>query len=379
MSKQPKPILVLRVALQVEAFFHNISARFKKPLDAGQPLHVIAYYGFGNSTHAQLSGRVLLRNQRTLRATARRCDNYRNNYAHFNTDELAGITINGRSGDCQSSTVSDDEGYFTLTFDTADIALSQQHRVAAKHCIATIPVKLTLPGHPNVHMDGEPAIMMPTDNARFGVISDVDDTLIITNATSLFRMLKLTLLGTVESREVCPGIAKFYAALHDQANPFFYVSSSPWNLYSFLNDFMRHHGIVHGPIMLRDFGLDETKFIAGSHTDHKLVQIRRILDCYPILSFILSGDSGQDDPQIYAQIAQEYPGRIKAIYIRDVGSEASRINVRVLAEQLAQQQIDLLLITNTLEAATHAAEQGFISDEALQDLSIIENIHSCAV
>ena len=373
MANRPTTSLALRIALLVEGFFHKLTALFKKPLDADQPLNIIAYYGFGNSTRAQLSGRILLKKERTVRTTTGRRANLRNNFAHFNTDEIGGIHISGQFGGCNAAAVSDDEGYFTLTFNSSCTANGPNQFTTASSGVLSHYIELTLPDFPNVHIEGDPTIMLPARSACFGIISDVDDTLMVTRATSVFQILKLTLLESAESRVAFSGVAEFYAALHNQTNPFFYVSSSPWNLYSFLTEFMHQRGIVPGPIMLRDFGLDETKFIAGSHTDHKLVHIRRVLDCYPDLSFILFGDSGQDDPQIYTQIAQEYPSRIKAIYIRDVGRETSRSKIQALADHLAMQQIDMLLVANTLEAAVHSADRGFISVDALSKLRHIEN------
>jgi len=369
------PNIALRLALRFESLLDGCFARFKKPLSADQPLHVIAFLGFGNSKQATLSGRVLLQKKRSTGAYKGRYQNLRNNYAHFNTDEVQGITIHGRLAECLAVAVSDEEGYFSLSFDTTQVSLNQ-HLLPPKSKDLTIipsyPVELSVPGFPNVYIEGMPSIMVPTDTARFGIISDVDDTLLITKATSLLRMLKLTLFGSAESREAYAGIAVFYAALHNKINPIFYVSSSPWNLYIFLMEFMQHHDFTAGPIMLRDFGLDESKFIAGSHKDHKLAQIQRVLECYPELSFILSGDNGQDDAEIYAHIAQQYPERIKAIYIRDVGEEAARLKVHKLAKQMALLNVDMLLMENTLQAATHAANKGFVNADVLKKLKTIE-------
>ena len=58
---------------------------------------------------------------------------------------------------------------------------------------------------------------------------------------------------------------------------------------------------------------------ARSH-EHKLGPIRRILETYPALSFVLLGDSGQQDPELYLRVLREHPGRICAIYIRDVSA-----------------------------------------------------------
>ncbi|MFK7855491.1 MAG: App1 family protein [Granulosicoccus sp.] len=376
MATHRPPNIVLRLALRIESLLDDCFALFKKPLGADQPLHIIAFLGFGNSKQATLSGRVLLRKKRSTGSSNSRYRNLRNNYAHFNTDEVKGVTVQGRLGESLAAAESDEEGYFSLSFDTTHVLLNMQQALIKNNDLTVIPsypVELSVPGFPDVSIEGIPEIIVPTDKAQFGIISDVDDTLLITKATSLLSMLKLTLFGSAQSRQAYPGIADLYAALHNKINPIFYVSSSPWNLYIFLMEFMQHHGFKAGPIMLRDFGLDESKFIAGSHKDHKLAQIQRVLECYPELSFILSGDSGQDDAEIYTHIAQQYPGRIKTIYIRDVGQATARLKVQKLAEQMASQNIDMLLIDNTLQAATHAAQKGFINAEVLEKVKTLEN------
>jgi phosphatidate phosphatase APP1 len=102
----------------------------------------------------------------------------------------------------------------------------------------------------------------PPPSAQFGVISDIDDTVIRTDATRLLRMLKRTLLENARTRLPFEGVAEFYSGLHARRtvralNPVFYVSSSPWNLYAVLTDFLEHQGIPLGPLMLRDWGISE--------------------------------------------------------------------------------------------------------------------------
>lgn len=375
MATHHPPNILLRLALHIESLLDTCIARFKKPLSSDQPLQLIAFLGFGNPKQGTLNGRVLLRKKRLPGSRQGRYRNLRENYAHFNTDEVSGVTIQGRLGECLSVAVSDEEGYFSLSFDMTQAPLNQHLLPTESEDLPALPrypVELSVPDFTHVYIEGIPEIMVPANTAHFGIISDVDDTLLITKATSLLRMLKLTLFGSAQSREAYAGMAVFYAALHNKINPIFYVSSSPWNLYIFLMEFMQHKGFTTGPIMLRDFGLDESKFIAGPHKDHKLVQIQRVLECYPDLSFILSGDSGQDDALIYAHIAQQYPGRIKAIYIRDLGEEAARIKVQKQAEQMAMLNVDMLLIDNALQAATHAVKKGFVTTEVLEKLKTKE-------
>src|SRR5690606_31256459 len=135
-------------------------------------------------------------------------------------------------------------------------------------------------------------IYVSSDNVRFGIISDIDDTIVPTGTARLWEMIKTTLFGNAHSRIPFPGVSAFYQALGKgpsgiENNPFFYVSSSPWNLYDFLMEFLEIHGIPHGPLMLRDIGLSREHLISGSHSEHKITQIKRILGITGNIPFIL--------------------------------------------------------------------------------------------
>ncbi|NND91741.1 MAG: DUF2183 domain-containing protein [Granulosicoccus sp.] len=356
-----------RLGMRTENALEAVAALTRQRLHPEVPLHIIAYRGFGarasSGWQGSLGGRVLKYRKHRQTHASELWRNLRASYARFDTREVAGVLVRGRVGDDTAEAITDEEGYFTLSFESMD-----QPPGAAE-----LEVHITLPDFTGYRLDGDAMIVVPGSHARFGIISDIDDTLLVTRATSLLRMMRLTLLESSATRLAFDGVAEFYRALHDGRNPFFYVSSSPWNLYEFLTDFMRLNDIVPGPLMLRDFGIDESKFIAGSHREHKVAQIRAVMDQYPALPFILSGDSGQHDPEIYATICAEYPGRIQAIYIRDVSDHWRRQSVQSLITQLKQQNVDMLLLPDTIAAAQHAAAHGFI--EQMSAESVIASVH----
>ncbi|ASJ71874.1 App1 family protein [Granulosicoccus antarcticus] len=348
-----------RLGMGTENVLDVVRSRAREKLHPEVHLHVIAYRGLATRLsggwQGSINGRVLRYKQPSLPGISTLWNNLQASYARFATDELEGVTVRGRVGAEQVESITDEEGYFRLDF---NIRTSDEPG-------NTIPVELTLPGFTTIQIDGDPVINLPDPAARFAVISDIDDTLLVTNATSLRRMMRLTLLESATTRLAFDGVADFYQALHGTVNPFFYVSSSPWNLYEFLTDFMRLNHIVAGPMMLRDLGIDETKFIAGPHKEHKLEQIRAIIDLYPTLSFILCGDSGQDDPEIYTTIAEEYPDQIKTIYIRDVSDQWRSSAIQLLIQRLKEMDIDMLLTPDTQAAATHAIAQNYINKDSL--------------
>ena len=202
--------------------------------------------------------------------------------------------------------------------------------------------------------------LVPSPRARFGVISDIDDTVVYSNVTRKLRMVLMLALSNARTRKPFAGVAAFYRALHARVNPFFYVSKSPWNLYAPLLEYFAHQDLPAGPLILRDFGWRMPK-------QHKETAIADILATYPKLPFVLIGDSGEHDPEIYAGIVHRFPSRIRAIYIRLVKPDAKRIRaVEKLVAEVARTGCQLVLAPSTEIAAAHAAAERLITVEDLK-------------
>jgi phosphatidate phosphatase APP1 len=217
-------------------------------------------------------------------------------------------------------------------------------------------------------------VLIPPDRAKFGVISDIDDTVVVTHAPNFLKMARMVFLNNARTRLPFPGVAAFYQALHrgrsgDERNPLFFVSSSAWNLYDLLVDFMALNEIPPAPLLLTDYGANESGFLFSGHSTHKLEQIGRILQTYPRLPFILVGDSGQRDPEIYQQVVNDYPGRVLAVYIRDVSQGRRTAEIELIRAALSAPgeagPVEMLLVADTPAAAHHAAGRGFIDPAAL--------------
>ena len=217
------------------------------------------------------------------------------------------------------------------------------------------------------------AVLVPDPRAEFGVISDVDDTVLHTGLTERAGMLRTTLLHNASTRLPFAGVAAFYRALHEGSGavtrPIFYVSGSPWNLYDMIEKFLVAQGIPPGPLFLKDWGIDEHKFIREDTKRYKGERIDMLLRTYPDLDFVLIGDSGQEDPEIYADVIERWPKRINAVYIRDVTRDPLRDSaVRELFETLAHHDVPAVPGDTTLAAADHAASRGFIESDRLDEI-----------
>ncbi|WP_268036376.1 phosphatase domain-containing protein [Algoriphagus sp. PAP.12] len=164
--------------------------------------------------------------------------------------------------------------------------------------------------------------------ASHGLISDIDDTILISHATEVGKKFWLSISKNAYTRRPFPGVSEFYHRLKvDGGNEVFYVSSSDWSLFDLIQDFLKYRNIPIGPILLKDKHINLKniwKSGGGSH-HHKSEKIRFLLDFFPEMKFILIGDSGQHDPEIYSEIKQEFSQRIKAVFIRQVDKKSADI------------------------------------------------------
>jgi phosphatidate phosphatase APP1 len=171
-----------------------------------------------------------------------------------------------------------------------------------------------------------------------------------TNVESVFKLFKTMFLGNALTRKVFPGMADFFRTIAREGNPVFFVTSSPWNLRSFIQSVFERHQIPLGGIFMTDWGLDSEKWFCKAHDVHKTEAIKRILDWYPAKKVILIGDSGQRDPEIYVQLAMKFPDQIGMILIRNV-SQAGRRGKRVqaFAEKARKEGFNFHLFESSVE------------------------------
>lgn len=313
------------------------------------------YAGYGNGKELYLAGRVLAdRDIQASRPEDRFWRNFDKMRRRFLTIVFPGVELEAEFQGKTIKVTTDEEGYFEVMLSLEELGIAEGWHPIRLRLLHDLLGRAT-----EVVALGE--VYFSSPNPDYGIISDIDDTILTTGAMRLWEMLKVTFAQNAHTRIPFAGVSEFYDALRKgrdeiPSNPIFYVSSSPWNIYDFLMEFLDAHQIPKGPLMLRDLGLSRDQFIAGSHEKHKLKQINHILDVFQELSFILIGDSGQEDPQIYFETVQTHPDRILAVYIRDVsGSDLSD-----LAAEYQKEGVELVVVKDTTQAASHALSKGWI-------------------
>jgi phosphatidate phosphatase APP1 len=327
------------------------------------PYHVVGYRGYASATHALVLGRVLqsegIEPAHVEHSTWR---NLIHALKRIESDPLPFAVVGAQLGGVDHELVADDEGFLRQWLPLPAPLGSGGWDPAT--------LELRAGSTPATHNATAP-ILTPPASATFGVISDMDDTVLQSSVTNFLQAARLMLLENARTRLPFPGVAAFYRSLvagpgGGAGNPIFYVSSSPWNLYDVIADFLEAQEIPAGPLLLRDWDL---RALRERHRHHKSAHIAEILAAYPEMQFVLVGDSGQEDPEIYTGMVRENPGRILAVYIRNVTRDPARAAaIGELAVEVKRAGTSLVLADDTLAAARHAAEHGWISESTLGDV-----------
>ena len=357
------------------------------PIFATAPVRIQPYFGYRSATRLRIVARALRARQPsfdtggTLRAM-------RLMLAQFLSHEKPGLPVSleicAADGTREThEAMTDAEGYVHFDIQLGGEGWALPGRTEWQSVVFRWENR-----HGSQSVEGH--VLVPGADVTKAVISDVDDTIIETGITGgvrqFLRNARRVLAQLPKDRIAVPGADAFYTALggglaaeeaasvsapgkHIAAphRPFFYVSSSPYNLYSYLVAFMRLRGFPLGPLMLRDWGFDRRTFGKSSHGTHKRAAIDAIVEIYPDLRFALIGDDTQADLIAYGGVAEDYPDRIAAIFIRKAGEALSA------EEQAAQEAIRTAGIPLWM-GDSYAVEADFLQSAGLAGEKDVEDI-----
>jgi phosphatidate phosphatase APP1 len=340
-------------------FIDQIQYKFRKRFHLYQRLYITTYNSYGTKESLNIKGHVLKNNKiQPAEEDDSVFVNILNNYKRFYGEGVAGALVWISFQDSSHTVLSDEKGYFeTNIVPSSALPVQLWHEVSLELKAAPMPFKGVVKAVARVEV--------PFKNTDFGIISDIDDTIIKSHVTTKIKMFRTVAFKNAFTRRPFEGVSAFYTALQKglsghSENPFFYVSSSPWKLNDFLMDFLEINAIPEGAFLLKNLGmLDDRKTLKG-HKLHKLNAINKILNTYPNLPFILIGDSGQKDAIIYEEVVKKFPRRIMVIYIRDVQLAKQRKAVMAVAENMPDGITKLILVDNMANAMAHAIKNKYI-------------------
>ena len=344
--------------------------RLEAKLGLLDPVQVLPFRSYGTPDVLRVRGRVTER--KALSGTTERSSVLRNvldTIHRLDSDEIPGARVRARFRGGSWEATTDQEGYFAIDVDPPQLVEAGWHDVELE-LVETI-------GKPLRRTEVEP-VLVPSVHARFGVISDIDDTIIASHSSDFIAQVAVLFGAGARERVVIPGMPALYRALGRGAqgdsaaavpNPIFYVSRSSWNLYDLFEEFLEVNRIPAGPLFLTDQRVvEKPSKVMGGSGNHKFARIHELLRTYPALPFILVGDSGMLDPEVYEGIVENHPGRILAVYIRDVSGATRDREVQRIGESLEAQGVPMVRMVDAREAAEHAAAQGWIDARGLAEV-----------
>ncbi|RZV69007.1 MAG: DUF2183 domain-containing protein [Flavobacteriaceae bacterium] len=326
------------------------------------PLQIIPFQSYGTASHFHIRGRAL-EDEKIDLSQKSYFNLLINSWKRFESDEIKHVLLDIKLPNNRILNVkTDSHGYYHVeeTINGLDQFIDDHGWLNYEVSYADANIKRTI--QQKNKFRGE--LLIPSGHSNFGVISDIDDTILHTGVVSnlKWQVIFNTLFKNAAMRSPLNGASEFYQKLHKgksglEANPIFYVSHSPWNLYRYLEYFLSENDFPKGPILLRSFKTILRRKSKGEKPQkHK--EILKLLETYPELQFILIGDSGERDPDIYLEISQQFPSRIKAIYLRQVKNK-KKIN-RVKNMLSGFKSTPALLVRDSQEAIIHAKSLGFI-------------------
>lgn len=324
---------------------------FSKLLSNNDPVIVLPYGGYITDSKIIANARVVEDKGVRKKANDGLIKNIINSYKRFETDEIKGAKVIATIGDRIIEVHSDSEGYITLQH-------PHYQNFAKEEATKWIPCHYQLLSEGEIYSVTD-EVMLPSKNASYGIISDIDETVISTGLESKFkwRVLASTFLKKSEDRTPINHANTFYQILQkgdngERDNPFFYISNSPWNLHEYLQEFLIHHDFPKGSLILRDIGFRNRKAKAFIE-DNKFVKIAQILRSYPNMEFILIGDAVEIDTDIYIEIARQFPNQVKTIFIHPAKEGDKIERVSSLIEKNANIHVELI---ESAEQAIHLAQ-----------------------
>lgn len=290
----------LHRAARVEDRLHALLERWLRR--RGWRPRVLAYTGYGTTEQVRLLARVVLAPPRTRSAELQLGRGWR----RLLTASVAGAAVDVELDGSAHRLDSDRNGYLdgVLPVRLRPGWAEARLRVGdAAEEAARARLRIVDPGQP------------------LGVISDIDDTVIVTALPRPVLAAWNTFVRHERTRRPVPGMARLLTRLcreHGDA-PVFYLSTGAWNFAPTLQQFLARHGFPPGPLLMTDWGPTPDAWFRSGQA-HKRRELRRLLAEFPGMGWVLVGDDGQHDPQLYAELAAEHPDRVRAIAIRELSA-----------------------------------------------------------
>jgi len=364
MARLPRRLSAKLRSPQTAAFVAGVESRLtqrrreqKVRSGAFRGMHVVVYRGFVADDVAKVRVRVVEAPELPGDSRIPYWDVAQSNLQRYAALRLVGVEVQLTIGGHTATETTDAHGF-------ANFAVPVPNLTVGWHDARAV----TTPIEHGESASGIGRVVKPSLKAPFMVVSDIDDTILLTGITEGAAMVARTVLREAMYRGLTRGVPN-RAGSRKPEPAFFYVSTGSWSFYPLLEQFVQLRAFPQGPMFLTDWGPTE-RYVRRSGAEHKRGAIRRLLAAYPDIPFVLIGDSGQRDPLTYAEMAREFPGRMKLIIIRQVGpgDDERNIEVQDRTAELRRQGIPLHLVPDAARAAELAHAAGLCDEETLVEV-----------
>jgi phosphatidate phosphatase APP1 len=321
---------------------------FQSPLH-GKPVYIHLTPTYGTQEEITVKGRVTEDKEDSNNSTSNtsKIKNFAKNLGLLRQEELENVYVdivfNGKTFKVQT----DDEGYFNTKISGFGKAEAGYNKVQVRTSAGQ--------KYASGVADGTVSIQ-PKNDKSFGIVTDIDDTIQKSYVTDKMKALKTLLFKNYQTQEEVTGTSELYQAL-DKRNDgkvdgdVYYVSGSPNQISSRIEGFLKFNRFPEGSLDLKRIGFAAGEDSPTKQIEYKVGKIRNLFNTYPEKKFILFGDSGEKDPEVYRQIAREFPGRVIATYINNVTGDI----------KTSPRYSGMLLTNNSTESARDLLQKGLIN------------------
>ncbi|MFN0082819.1 MAG: App1 family protein [Ferruginibacter sp.] len=275
----------------------------------------------------------------------------------FMVKPIKGATVTLQWNDKIYTALTASDGFFKFEWDHHETLAAGQYEVE---------VILIKRGTTNIIKSKTTSHIIVPSATSFSFISDIDDTFLISHSSNLRKRLFVLLTENARSRKPFEGVVEHYRLLHDldeespASNAFFYVSSSEWNLYDYIKDFLQEHRLPDGVCLLNQVKT-LSKLLSTGQNNHagKFTRIVKIIEAYPHQKFVLLGDDSQEDIDIYTSIVEHFPHNVYCVYIRRV-STPEKENVLLKQKLIEENNVLFCYFAHSEDAIIHSKKIGLI-------------------
>ncbi len=321
---------------------------------------VKVYHGYGHGTHLVVFGHVLKLSPLPRKKYRRNL--WTNSFAllrSFMVRPMHNEMVRLKWKDTYIEVKTASDGFFRFEFDAGEVLPQGVHELEVEwiHDYGN---------DVNVLSTGKGIVIIAPPN-KFTCISDIDDTFLISHSSNLRKRLYVLFTKNAHSRKPFEGVVSHYRLLSkagsktDAPNPFFFVSSSEWNLHDMIVEFSRKNNLPEGVYLLNQVKrLNQLLKTGQNNHSTKFMRIARIIEAFPDQQYVLLGDDSQQDPYIYASVVEHFPGRIKSVYLRHVYKKNADA-VKEIIKKIETKGVLCCHFTSSAEAIEHSFNIGLLT------------------